>query len=89
MITRKKQKTTKTKLLGLIPDPLQVRKEALNKVKAVCAFTTSKSRARRDLLASLRKQRMVACEGKKGDIYVCGYTRKGKQVKGHCRKLPK
>jgi len=89
MITRRKGKNGK--LYGLLPDPISKRQDALQKVKAICAYTISNSKIRKELLKRAYKDRISACNNKRGDIYVCGYVRKkdDKVVKGYCRKFPK
>ena len=87
VLTKRQVAKQGTKLLGLMVDPVMRTKTALNKVKSICTFT--KGKVRREALRINKKTRQEACYNKKGDFYVCGYTRRGKTVKPHCRKYPK
>ena len=87
--TRKVAKATNAQLSGLLPDPIAKRKSAVSRSKAICTYTTANSKMRRKLREDNFDKRRKACEKKKGDIYICGYNRKGKTVKSHCRKLPR
>ena len=93
--TRSKVKENKTKLEGLIPDPITIRKNAINKMKSICTYSLSGSKTRRDLLMKHTKERAIACQMKKGTVFVCGYVKKGKGdknakvVKPYCRRKPK
>ncbi len=87
VLTKAQVKKKGAKLLGLMIDPIMRTKTALNKVKTICYFT--KGKVRRQALRINKKARQDACYNKKGDYYVCGYERKGRKVKPHCRKYPK
>ena len=74
-----------------LPDPIAEGKDARSRVKSICAYTTAKGKIRKELFKSSKAQRARACDFKKGDVYVCNYTRRNPsggnpiRVKNHCR----
>ena len=87
MITRRVAKRTQSRLSGLLPDPILLRQNAMNSAKAICVYTTANSQNRRVLLKQRIKDRAIACEMKRGNVFVCGYvTKNDTVVKPYCRR---